>query len=810
MSTEPSDMVDLTRLQSLYSKIHDLTGLEFAPNLMRLDLSLNLISDLSPLVANRELANGDRVVVFDNPLSYESINTHIPTLIARGVLVIFDNQAHPALLKISGDNAPGLPGASLAHPFVVGMQDENGFAIEGIPVTFAITAGDGRLSVTNTVTDAFGRAETRLTLGPGLGTTTISASADGVESTVTFSATASIIPDSNLRIGLQIALRKAPDDPIVPAEMITLTELNLNEAGISDLTGLEFATNLTILSLLGNNISDLSPVADLTNLTKLELADNSISNVEPVLGLTSLTYLGLSHNAVSDVAPLASLANLRSLSLNHNTVSDIAPLAGLTNLTYLGVSHNLISNIAPLAGLTFLTYLNLNHNLISDVSHLSVLTELTTLEIRENSIANVAPFAGLTQLTSLGLSQNLIWDIAPVEGLTGLTELALADNSISDLLPLVFNRGLESDDVINVIGNPLSHLSINTHIPTLIARGVQIFFENQAHPALLKISGDYAQGLPGATLAHPFVVEMQDENGSTIEGVPVKFAVTAGDGRLRITDTTTDAFGRAESTLTLGPNLGATTVTVSAAGVGYTLTFNAVAIISEFKFAVPSGISLIHVPLRVTTVDGAANSVDSVSDLYDVLGGAAHVNLLITYEPDAQKWHSYLGVSDRDSSADPVLTDDLGIIAVMDNAVTVHLEGDGLGAPVPSSSSHNRGQREASISLLPGVTLVDVPLRDSRITRVKDLFSLDGIRNNVTAIIVSDSSGFKVVGQSDDSSDIPIAGGQAFVMIAKAAATITISGNGWDNITGTASRLPAAITGIEVGSVTPVLGLVKE
>ena len=60
---------------------------------------------------------------------------------AKGIEVEFDNQAHPALLKISGDNQSGAAFAPLSRPFIVEAQDENGSVLAGISVTFAVTAG---------------------------------------------------------------------------------------------------------------------------------------------------------------------------------------------------------------------------------------------------------------------------------------------------------------------------------------------------------------------------------------------------------------------------------------------------------------------------------------------------------------------------------------------------------------------------------------------------------------------------------------------------------------------------------------------
>ena len=134
------------------------------------------------------MGSGDEIDVRSNPLDYASIKTHIPALQSRGVTVEFDNQAHPALLKISGDNQKGAALVSLSQPFVVEAQDENGSALTGVSVTFAVTAGGGTLSTTITRTDENGRAQSTLTLGPNLGTNTVQISAAGIEVPATFHA----------------------------------------------------------------------------------------------------------------------------------------------------------------------------------------------------------------------------------------------------------------------------------------------------------------------------------------------------------------------------------------------------------------------------------------------------------------------------------------------------------------------------------------------------------------------------------------------------------------------------------------------
>ena len=661
------------------------------------------------------------VHIWRNLLSYPSIYERIPTLRSRGVKVLFDNRTPTTLRKISGvvtqsDNVlieVEVRDNYGRHPFFT--TDREGRPFEGVPVTFTVTSGGGTLSVTATMTDENGRAQTTLTLGT-IGTPNIvEASAAGIQETVTFSdavESAVDIPDPNLRAAIENILGKASGDTITGADMAELTELTAPNTNISNLAGLEFATNLTFLhlgaeyveaegrSINSNSVSDISPVAGLTNLTGLDLEGNNITDISPVAGLTNLTGLSLGDNSISDLSPMAGLTNLTSLSLGDNSISDISPVAGLTNLTLLWLHNNSISDLSPVAGLTNLTLLWLYNNSISDLSPVAGLTNLTQLRLDSNSISDLSPVAGLTNLTLLGLWDNSISNISPVAGLTNLTLLGLWDNSISDLSPVVANTGLGTGDRVDVSENPLNYASINTHIPTLQSKGVEVRFDN----------------LKPTTL--------------------------------------------------------------------------------EYLLSIPAGTSLIHVPLKVTEVDGVEQTIESIADLYDALGGADTVSLLITYEPETGKWFSYASIRDKGTSGDKALTDDTGIIAIMKNAVTLRLSGNPLGTDGNSTITLNRG-----------LNLVGVPLQAPNIIRVSDLFALEGIGGNVASIIVSDNGTFKVVGRAGDAGDIEITGGQAFILTAREATTVAISGAGWTNVSGTEAAPPMTITGIEVGDTTPVLAL---
>ena len=315
-------------------------------------------------------------------------------------------------------------------------------------------------------------------------------------------------------------------------------------------------------------------------------------------------------------------------------------------------------------------------------------------------------------------------------------------------------------------------------------------------PTTLKyVSGNNQSGLTGEALMQPLIVKVHDQYDNPMEGVTVTFAVSIGGGSMSDTSVDSDVNGLARSTLTLGNDPITNTVEVSVEGIAETVTFRAVAKLLEFDLALSSGISLIHVPLKVTTVDGVAKPITSISDLYDALGGASTVNFLITYDSQSQEWLSYFVPSDKGTPADRRLTDDMGIIAGMKSSTSVRLKGDALGTDGSST-----------IALNQGLNVVGLPLRNPKISRVSDLFALDGIGGNVPVIILTDGGEFKLVGRADDPGDIEITGGQSFILTAQRAAIVGISGDAWSNDSGAAAP-PVTLKGIEVGDTTPVLEL---
>ena len=294
-------------------------------------------------------------------------------------------------------------------------------------------------------------------------------------------ATAQIvhIPDPSLRAAIEAVLGKKAGEDITQADMARLESFNAFESGVHNITGLEYAINLSELHLEGNRISSVSPLKDLTNLTVLNLRRNRyISDLSAIEGLTSLTWLSLGGNQISDVFPLKNMTALTYLHLGYNQILDVSPLKVLTKLTFLNldenkimdisllktltklmelhVDDNEISDMSPVKNLTNLTFLNLNDNQISDMSPVKNLTNLTFLDLHGNQISDMSPVKNLKELDGLRFHENRVSDLSPLEDLTKLTFLKLDNNEITDVTPL---KNLTNLTILYLSGNHISDFS---------------------------------------------------------------------------------------------------------------------------------------------------------------------------------------------------------------------------------------------------------------------------------------------------------------------------------------------------------------
>ena len=279
------------------------------------------------------------------------------------------------------------------------------------------------------------------------------------------------------------------------------------DRGITDLTGLEYATNLRNLSLWGNQLANLTPIAGLSKLRHLDLGVcGIIVDIGPLANLIQLNTLNLAYNRIVDISPLANLTNLEHLELQNNRIADVTPLANLTGLEYLDTQNNPIFDLdsprvdipdpnlravirkhlelpheIPITrqgmlrlevleaggnlGITNLTGLEYAANLrslalwwnqLADLTPIANLKRLRNLAIGSCGVSDITALSTLVNLTDLDARQNNIVDISPLANLTNLVKLQLNSNRITDVTPLANLTNLE---YLNLLDNLITDVT---------------------------------------------------------------------------------------------------------------------------------------------------------------------------------------------------------------------------------------------------------------------------------------------------------------------------------------------------------------
>ena len=191
------------------------------------------------------------------------------------------------------------------------------------------------------------------------------------------------VPDKTFREYLLKQFDKDGNGVLTPAERYAVTEIDVENKYISNLSGLQFFPNLKVLNCSHNR------------LTKLDVSKNTVLQ-ELVCWENQLTSLDVSQNTA--LQELACFENqLTSLDVSQNPALQKLN-CGHNRLTSLDVSKN-----------TELTYLKCNYNRLTELD-VSKNTELTYLD------------CGYNRLTELDVSQN-----------TKLTELYFVSNKITSL-----------------------------------------------------------------------------------------------------------------------------------------------------------------------------------------------------------------------------------------------------------------------------------------------------------------------------------------------------------------------------------------
>lgn len=183
-----------------------------------------------------------------------------------------------------------------------------------------------------------------------------------------------------------------------------VTSLNIEGKNLTDISGIEYFTQLTSLYCSHNQLTAL-PVEKLTKLTNLYCSHNQLTAL-PVENLTKLTNLYCSDNQLTTL-PVEKLTKLTELSCSYNQLTKL-PVESLTNLTSLYCDNNQLTAL-PVGDLTQLTKLNCGTNLLAELD-IEKLTQLKNLYCNNNQLTAL-PVGKLTNLAVLDCFENRLTEL---------------------------------------------------------------------------------------------------------------------------------------------------------------------------------------------------------------------------------------------------------------------------------------------------------------------------------------------------------------------------------------------------------------
>ncbi|RFU61099.1 leucine-rich repeat domain-containing protein [Peribacillus glennii] len=229
------------------------------------------------------------------------------------------------------------------------------------------------------------------------------------------------------------------------SNLTKLRYLDISDSGTENIDALSNLKNLTELNASNNEIQDIAPISSLPKLERLALDNNQIKRL-PQFSLPHLSLLGLSENDFSDLTPLTVLTQLQELDLGYVEFEpgSLSALSSLEALERLGLSASRITSIEPLSKLVHISQLDLSNNKIEDIKPIAALPKLENLDVSLNSIQSL-PELNLPNLTALSVSGNEIVDITQIGALKKLNDLQLENNPIRDYSPLKQLPGLEME-----------------------------------------------------------------------------------------------------------------------------------------------------------------------------------------------------------------------------------------------------------------------------------------------------------------------------------------------------------------------------
>ena len=191
------------------------------------------------------------------------------------------------------------------------------------------------------------------------------------------------VPDKTFREYLLKQFDKDGNGVLTPAERYAVTEIDVENKYISNLSGLQFFPNLKVLNCSHNRLTKLD-VSKNTVLQELVCWENQLTSLD-VSQNTALQELACFENQLTSLDVSQNPA-LQKLNCGHNRLTSL-DVSKNTELTYLKCSYNRLTEL-DVSKNTELTYLDCGYNRLTELD-VSQNTKLTELYFVSNKITSL-------------------------------------------------------------------------------------------------------------------------------------------------------------------------------------------------------------------------------------------------------------------------------------------------------------------------------------------------------------------------------------------------------------------------------------
>ncbi len=297
------------------------------------------------------------------------------------------------------------------------------------------------------------------------------------------------IPDENLKNELLKKYDVDGDNKITQNDMVNISELELENKGIKDITGLEYATNMTYVNLADNEITDISPINGLSNLEDVIFTGNKIQDltkIKDILTDGTFRFYLFKDNQITDLTGLEDVNfTWINLALNYldfsegsndkeiveNSVTKYAKEEYRANLElaeYYGTEakyvdeeiervmasymkqkygtpeeredvlefEEALTNRLLELGVDINNDSKISKGELNDFNNQESINNLKyelEIDLSDLGITNIENLKYLSKVKILNLSNNNITDISPLKECKMLKDLDLSNNNISDI-----------------------------------------------------------------------------------------------------------------------------------------------------------------------------------------------------------------------------------------------------------------------------------------------------------------------------------------------------------------------------------------